>query len=144
MLAPPAPGLSSPDLPFASLTLPLICTPGLRLTPEQFAQVCEANPEAVLELAADGSLIAMTPTGSDIGARNGESFFQINSWVRSSGGWIAFDSSTGFRLPDDSVLSPDVALVALERWNALSDGQRRGFAPLSPTPSPQTALPLLA
>jgi len=132
MLAPPAPGLSSPDLPFASLALPLTCTPGLRLTPEQFAQVCEANPEAVLELAADGSLIAMTPTGSDIGARNGELFFQIKSWVRSSGGWIAFDSSTGFRLPDDSVLSPDVALVAFERWSALSDGQRRGFAPLCP------------
>jgi Uma2 family endonuclease len=30
------------------------------------------------------------------------------------------------------VLSPDAALVALERWQALSDAERRGFAPLCP------------
>jgi Uma2 family endonuclease len=30
----------------------------LRLTPEQFERVCQANPDAVLELAADGQLIA--------------------------------------------------------------------------------------
>ena len=40
--------------------------------------------------------------------------------------------STGFRLPDNSVLSPDAALVALDRWQALSAEQRRGFAPLCP------------
>jgi len=34
----------------------------LRLTPEQFALVFDANPDAVLELAADGQLITMTPT----------------------------------------------------------------------------------
>ena len=28
----------------------------LRLTPEQFERVCQANPDAVLELAADGTL----------------------------------------------------------------------------------------
>jgi hypothetical protein len=30
-------------------------------------------------------------------------------------------ASTGFRLPDNSVLSPDASLVALDRWQALSD-----------------------
>jgi Uma2 family endonuclease len=43
-----------------------------------------------------------------------------------------FDSSSGFRLPDGSVRSPDASLVALERWQALSAEQRRGFAPLCP------------
>jgi Uma2 family endonuclease len=43
---------------------------------------------------------------------------------------MAFDSSTGFRLPDNSVLSPDASLVALARWQALSANERRGFAPL--------------
>ena len=42
----------------------------LRLTPEQFERVCQANPDAVLELAADGQLIAMTPTGGETGSRN--------------------------------------------------------------------------
>ncbi len=43
-----------------------------------------------------------------------------------------FDSSSGFRLPDGSVFSPDASLVRLERWHSLSAEQRRGFAPLCP------------
>ena len=39
----------------------LLMQPQLRLSPEQFALVCDANPEAVLELAADGQLIRMPP-----------------------------------------------------------------------------------
>jgi Uma2 family endonuclease len=122
----------STDQPFGALTLPLRLSGSLRLTPEQFAEVCRANPDAVLELAADGSLIPMTPTGSVTGARNGELFFQIKAWARATGQWKVFDSSTGFRLSDDSVLSPNTALVALERWQALSEAERSGFAPLCP------------
>ena len=114
------------------LNLPASLCAGVRFTPEQFAALCQANPEAVLELAADGSLICMTPTGSDTGARNAELAFQIQAWARATGSWKAFDSSTGFRLPDDSVLSPDAALVALDRWQALTAEQRRTFAPLCP------------
>ena len=125
-------GLLSPQQPFGSITLPLSHSGSLRLTPEQFAELCQVNPDAVLELAADGSLICMTPTGSETGARNGELLFQIKAWARATGGWKVFDSSTGFRLPDDSVLSPDASLVALDRWQALSAEQRRGFAPLCP------------
>ena len=133
MVAPPHPReLRDPPGLVEALTLPMALTASLRLTPEQFAQVCDANPDAVLELAADGSLIPITPTGSETGARNGELFFQIKTWARARGGWMAFDSSTGFRLPDNSVLSPDASLVALARWQALSANERRGFAPLCP------------
>ncbi len=131
MVAPPPGAQRSPGL-VDGLTLPIALTASLRLTPEQFAQLCDANPDAVLELAADGSLIPVTPTGSETGARNGELFFQIKTWARARGGWMAFDSSTGFRLPDNSVLSPDASLVALARWQALSANERRGFAPLCP------------
>ena len=129
---PACPGLLSPQQSFGSITLPLIHSGSLRLTPEQFAEVCQANPDAVLELAADGSLICMTPTGSDTGARNADLAFQIQSWARATGNWKSFDSSSGFRLPDNSVLSPDASLVGLDRWQALSTEQRRGFAPLCP------------
>lgn len=44
--------------------------PALSLQAQQFAAVCAANPDAVLELAADGRLIPMTPTGVDTGAPN--------------------------------------------------------------------------
>jgi Uma2 family endonuclease len=45
---------------------------------------------------------------------------------------VVFDSSGGFRLPDGSVLSPDAAVVRLERWQALTPEHRRGFSPLCP------------
>ncbi|MFN7901115.1 MAG: Uma2 family endonuclease [Synechococcaceae cyanobacterium] len=106
----------------------------LRLTPEQFERVCQANPDAVLELAADGTLIAMTPTGGEAGARSLRLGQRLLSWIDGpgAGAWIAFDSSTGFRLADGSVLSPDLAMVRQERWLALSPEQRRGFPPLCP------------
>jgi Uma2 family endonuclease len=106
--------------------------PGLRLTPEQFVLLCAENREAVLELAADGRVLAMTPTGSETGGRNSVLSFQLQRFARLGTTWKAFDSSSGFRLPDASVLSPDASLVRLDRWQALTPEQRRGFAPLCP------------
>ena len=114
------------------LTLPHSLSSSLRLTPAHFAELCAANPEAVLELASDGRVITMTPTGGETGSRSAELLFQLKLWARSHTSWLAFDSSTGFQLPDGSVLSPDASLVRLEHWRALSPTQRRGFPPLCP------------
>ena len=72
------------------------------------------------------------PTGGETGARNLSLAYQLAQWARSHAGWQVFDSSTGFRLPDGSVLSPDASVVRLERWQALTAEQRRGFPPLCP------------
>jgi Uma2 family endonuclease len=111
------------------LTLPR----SLHLTPAQFAAVCAANPEAVLELEADGTLIETTPTGGSTSARNQA----LGALL-----WLAiercrlplrlFDSSGGFLLPDGSVRSPDASVVRLDRWQALSEAEREGFPPLCP------------
>ncbi|MCP9841763.1 Uma2 family endonuclease [Synechococcus sp. J7-Johnson] len=111
---------------------PLRLPTDIRLTPEQFERVCAQNPEAVLELGADGQVIQMTPTGSETGARNSRLVMRLLLWADQQGGWKVFDSSSGFRLPDGSVLSPDASLVSLQRWRALPLEQRRGFAPLCP------------
>lgn len=123
-LAPPAPSSDA----LAPLRLPA----DLRLSPEQFTAVCIANPEAVLELSAEGHLIHMTPTGGETGARNSRLLMRLLAWADRVGGWRVFDSSTGFLLPDGSVLSPDASLVRLERWQALTPEQRRSFPPLCP------------
>jgi Uma2 family endonuclease len=123
---------AAPSAPPLDDLVPLRLPSGLRLTAEQFAAVCEANGEAVLELDAAGQIIQMTLTGGDTGARNGELIFQLKAFVGGIGGWQVFDSSTGFRLPDGSVLSPDASLVRLERWRALSPEQQRSFPPLCP------------
>ena len=128
-LAPPPSTAQPAELEAAPLQLPW----DLRLTPEQFERVCQANPEAVLELAADGALIVMTPTGGETGSRNSRLLIQLGiALSRSKLSLRIFDSSTGFRLPDGSVLSPDAALLLEERWLALTPQQRRGFPPLCP------------
>ena len=86
----------------------------------------------MLELDANGLLIPITPTGGDTGARNSLLVTRLQIWAERSKAWRVFDSSTGFRLPDGSVLSPDASLVRMERWQALSREQRRGFVPLCP------------
>ena len=111
------------------LTLPR----SLTFTPAQFAEVCAANPEAVLELDALGQLIEMTPTGSASGARN--QTLGALLWLAIEQSRLPlklFDSSTGFLLPDGSVRSPDASVVRLERWQGLSEAEREGFAPLCP------------
>ena len=128
-LAPLPATAQPPELELAPLLLPR----DLRLTPEQFERVCQANPEAVLELRADCHLIVMTPTGGETGSRNSRLLIQLGialSCCKLS--LRIFDSSTGFRLPDGSVLSPDAALLLEERWLALTPQQRRGFPPLCP------------
>jgi len=119
------------DRPAESLA-PLLLPQHLRLTADQFAAVCQANPDAVLELDASGHVIQMKPTGSETGARNTRLLARLQSWADRAGDWLVFDSSSGFRLPDGSVLSPDASLLRQERWQALSAEERRGFAPLCP------------
>ena len=127
-LAPPPATTQPPGLEPTPLLLPW----DLRLTPEQFERVCQANPEAVLELTAEGHLIVMTPTGGETSSRNGQLLYQLQVFCRRHKGWRLFDSSGGFRLPDGSVLSPDAALVLEDRWQTLSPEQRRSFPPLCP------------
>lgn len=136
----------------ATLNATLLRLPAdLKLTPKQFELVCAENRESVLELNASGRVLVMTPTGSETGSRNGELFFQLKLFAQQQGLWKAFDSSTGFLLPDGSVLSPDASLVRIDRWQALSPEERRGFAPLCPdlvvelaSPSDESPLALMA
>jgi Uma2 family endonuclease len=122
---------AAPASPFHALA-PLRLPPDLQLTPEQFERVCAENREAVLELDAHGHLITMTPASSETSGRNSRLVMRLLLWADQQGGWKVFESSAGFRLPDGSVLSPDASLLRLERWQALSPEQRRGFAPLCP------------
>jgi Uma2 family endonuclease len=127
--------LAAPAVPRdrpADCLAPLLLPQHLQLTADQFAAVCQANPDAVLELDASGHVIRMTPTGSETGARNTRLLARLQTWADRSGGWLVFDSSSGFRLPDGSVLGPDASLLRQERWQALSPEERRGFAPLCP------------
>lgn len=74
----------------------------------------------------------MAPIGSEGGARNAGLEMRLLLWDDQLGGWKVRWSSSGFRLPDSSVLSPAASVIRLYHWTALSPDERRGFAPLCP------------
>ena len=105
----------------------------LRVTQEQFAALVAANPELHLERTATGELIVNPPTGSETGKRNWTISGELYLWWRNTQEpGEAFDSSTGFELPNGANRSPDAAWVSQDRWDALTPEQRKGFAPLCP------------
>ncbi len=106
--------------------------PVLELTDEQFFQICQANRDLRFERTASGELIIMPPTGGETGNRNGRLNQQLFNWSDADGTGIAFDSSTGFKLPNGADRSPDASWVKLERWNTLNQEQQTKFIPLCP------------
>ena len=106
--------------------------PILRLTAEQFEQLAAANQDLRLELTAAGELLIMPPTGEETGKRNFDLNGQLWLWNRQNRLGIAFDSSTGFRLPNGSIRSPDASWVKMARWEALTQKQKQKFLPLCP------------
>ena len=111
------------------LTLPR----SLTFTPAQFTEVSAANPEVVLELTTNGTLIEFICTGDSTGAHNSRSLAQLENWAADSDlSWIFFAGTIGFLLTDGSARNPDASVVRLERWQALCKAEREGFPPLCP------------
>ncbi|MEG4248169.1 Uma2 family endonuclease [Microcoleus sp. Pol10D4] len=104
----------------------------IKLTSEQFYQLCEENPDLKLERNANGELIVMPPTGGETGKRNVKLTTQLDVWNEQTELGEVFDSSTGFTLPNKADRSPDVSWVEKSRWSALTPEQREKFIPLCP------------
>lgn len=104
----------------------------ISLSDEQYFQLCQANRDLKFERTATGELIIMPPTGGETGNRNGRISQQLFNWADLDRTGIAFDSSTGFKLPNSAFRSPDAAWITLERWNTLTPPQKEQFIPLCP------------
>lgn len=113
-----------------ALTLNIPST--LKLTDEQFYQLCLANRDLRLELTAQGELIVMPPTGGGTGKRNIKISTQLEIWSSQNNLGVTFDSSTGFKLPNGATRSPDASWVSKERWESLTSQQQEQFPPLCP------------
>ncbi|GCL42636.1 Uma2 family endonuclease [Anabaena sp. FACHB-1250] len=104
----------------------------LKFTDDKFVEMIAANKDLRLELSSQGELSIMSPTGGETGDRNLELGGQVWFWNRQNGLGKAFDSSTGFKLPNGATRSPDVSWIKIETWNALTPEQRKRFLPLCP------------
>ena len=121
----------------------------LQVTPEQFAILAIVNRDLRLERTARGELIVTPPAGWESGERNRSLTGQLDFWYKEhkeSG--KAFDSSTGFTLPNGAIRSPDASWISRHRWDALTTGQKGSFAQICPDfvvelRSPSDSLPIL-
>ncbi len=114
------------------IALPSTLKLNIDLTDEQYFQLCQNNRDYRFESTAEGELLIMPPTGSETGNRNIELAYQLQAWSRQNNLGKAFDSSTGFILPNGAKRSPDASWVKIERWNALTPEQQESFAPICP------------
>lgn len=101
-------------------------------TEDEFFHFCQANRELRVERSAEGEIIVMSPAGGYAGFESGEVYRQLANWAIKDGHGIAFDSSTGFLLPNGGMRAPDAAWVRSARLEALSEREKGQFIPLCP------------
>ncbi len=123
------------EIPFTLANLPLPVRISLEhpMSDEELLLFCAANEVLRIEREPNGELTVMSPTGTGAGDTDSEINYQLRLWAHRTDSVVIFSSSTGFRLRDGSMRSPDAAAVARELWHALPAEQRRsGFALLCP------------
>ncbi len=103
----------------------------LKLTSEQFQEICETNRDLRLELSSNGEMIVLAPTGWGTSKRNVKLIVQVDIWNEKTERGETFDSSGGFILPNKAQRSPDVAWVEKSRIAAINPDPNK-FLPLAP------------
>ena len=103
-----------------------------KVSDEEFAELCQLNPELQFERTSEGELVIVSPTGGRTGRRNAKLTVAFGVWAEKDGTGQSFDSSTLFTLPNSAKRSPDLSWVRNERWNALSPKEQDEFPPLCP------------
>jgi Uma2 family endonuclease len=102
------------------------------VTPEQFVELCRKYRKLRLELTSTGELIAMPPTGAETGRLNANLIGQLDAWFRQYRLGVCFSNTAGFTLPNGAIRSPDASWVEREKWDSLTNQQKKRFAPWCP------------
>jgi Uma2 family endonuclease len=102
------------------------------MSDQELLQLSAKNPELRFERNRDGTLLAMAPTSGISGNREAKAGAWLLTWVESQNLGEVFSSSTGFKLPNGAVRSPDVAFVAKENLPEDWDQEEDTFLALAP------------
>lgn len=102
------------------------------LTDEQFENLCKNHSDLKFELNKKGDLIIVPPTSPEAGWKNTELTTDVNNWSRFDKTGIVFDSSTMFTLPNGAKRSPDVSWMTKEKYNHLSESDKKTFSRIVP------------
>lgn len=113
-------------------TLPRVLVLDPPVSDAEFEALCRENDNVRLERTKEGAVRMNPPTGGWTGSGNQEISRQLGNWQANTESGRVFDSSSGFRLPDGSTLSPDASYLSEERLRSLPKGALRGFPRICP------------
>ena len=102
------------------------------VTPEQFEKLCAEYDDWRLELTSTGELIVMPPTGLETGRCNANLTYQLVAWSRQDRTGVCLNSNGGFTLPNGAIRSADAAWIEREKWDRLTEQQKKSFARICP------------
>ncbi len=119
----------TPD-PYGPIVLRL--PPEWKLTQEQVLELCGLNDAIRMEINARGELELMPPTSPATGNRNNGISAQLYFWAETDCTGLAFDSSSGFTLPNGALRSPDASWVLKSRLAEIPETERFRFSPICP------------
>lgn len=101
-------------------------------TEEDFFEMCRQNPDLRFEMSKKGDIIVMPPTGGETSKYNFDLNTDLGIWMRKDKTGVGFESNALFILPNGAKRSPDMSWVKLDRWNKLSEEERKSFPHICP------------
>lgn len=120
------------NLDLSSVEWPIRLRMNVPMSDEMFLRFSAENDPFRMEMEPNGEILIMTPTHTDTGFINSRIARALGNWADQDGRGDVGESSTGFRLSNGAVRSPDAAWVSHRRLEALSKEERKGFAALCP------------
>ena len=99
---------------------------------EDFFNFCLQNKTLRFERDHNKKITLHLPVGLYTSAFNSAVTSEVYLWNRKLKLGNVVGSGTGFSLPDSSVFSPNVAWIAAEKMNRLTEKQKVKFAPVCP------------
>ena len=103
-----------------------------QMSDDEFYHFCEQNKSVPIERDENHQILFMPPASSEYSFRNSDLIIDLGNWNRKHKLGLVAESSAGFFLPDTSMRSPDAAWISFDRWNAVTEDRRKGFAYVTP------------
>ena len=98
----------------------------------EFEAFCLRNDGVQVERTSEGAILMNPPTGRETSRANLEISSSLFAWWRKHERGEVADSSGGFYLPDNSILSPDAAYISPETLQQNAGQKRTIFFPVCP------------
>jgi Uma2 family endonuclease len=102
------------------------------MTEDEFFDFCAANKHIKIERDENGQILIMPPAGLESDSQSSDFSGELHIWNKQKNAGKVFGSSAGFTLPDNSVRSPDAAWLSKEKWESLTEDERKKFGHISP------------